>query len=118
MEDIKDLSLNVPLGEIHRFMLLYEQRRDFVYATIWQSFDESERELATTIRIITLSTEIILLNSIFKDYINEDDLTAKNKTLNEELENMKELRTKNEKELRKGNNESDYERVFNVLSQL
>ena len=118
MNDIENLKFNIELGDIRKFMMLYEQRKDFVFSTIWQSFDESERELATTIRIITLSTEIILLNSIFKDYINEDDLTAKNKTLNEELENMKELRTKNEKELRKGNNESDYERVFNVLSQL
>ena len=119
MIDIKDLRLDIELNDIHEFMIKYEQQRDFLYRTFWRTFDESEANETITNRIITLSTEIIVLN-MFEPYINAEELEAKRKNLNEELENMKELRAKTNmnKELRKGTNDGEYERIFNVLNQI
>ena len=118
MEDLKSLTLSIKLEDISQLMMKYDQRRNFIYSTTWNTFDESERNEHNTNRIITVSTEIILLQSIFKDYIDKDEYDAKLKSLNDELDKVKELRTITNKELRKGTNDNDYERVYNVLSQL
>jgi len=123
MNDIKDLTLSIKLGDIHQFMIKYEQQSAFIYKTIFNTFDEQDAINNDTInRIITLSAEIISLN-MFKDYVNSDELETKRKTLNDELEQMNELKNKSENEnetkLRKsGNNDGEYQRVFNILSQL
>ena len=120
MEDLKGLTLSIELDKIHNVMMKYTQRRDFIYSTVCSTFDEAERNEHNTTRIITLSTEIILLQSIFRDYVDEDEYEAKLKSLNDELDAVKELRAKTNSsgDLRKGANENDYERTFNILSQL
>ena len=118
--DLKDLVINVKLEELHSLMGRYEQRRDFVFTTIWNTFAEAERHETITNRIISISTDIIILQSILKPYIEPTAFNDKLKQLNDELETVKELRSKTNMnaELRKGTNESEYERVYNVLSQL
>ena len=62
------------------------------FATIWNAFDVSEHHETITSRIITVSTEIILLQCIFKDYIDKDEYDANIKSLNDDLDTVKELR--------------------------
>ena len=114
MDDIKDLTLSINMGDIHKFMIEYENLRDFIYSTIWQSFDESERAEPTTNRVITISTELVLLNGILRQYINEKELSTRIDTLNEELEEYKQVKSTKTKR----GSDSEYERVFNVLKQL
>lgn len=120
MNDLKDLTINIKLEELHQLMGRYEQRRDFIFPTIWNTFAESERHETITNRIITISTEIILLQTILKPYVEEKAYDAKLQQLNEELETVKVLRAKTSMnaELRKGTIDSDYERVYSALSQL
>ena len=120
MEDLKDLTINVKLEELHQLMGRYEQRRDFIFPTIWSTFAESERHETITNRIITISSEIILLQTILRPYVEEKEYNAKLQQLNEELETVKELRSKTSMnaELRKGTIDGEYERVYGVLSQL
>lgn len=120
MEDIKDLTLNVKLSDVHELIMLYEQRRDFIYSTIWNTFDEAERNETITNRIITVSTEIIILQNVLKNFVDKDEYDSKLKHLNDELETVKTLRAKTNmnNDLRKGTDINEYERVFNGLNQL
>ena len=120
MEDIRDLKLTVELGETHHLMSLYEQRRDFIFSTIWNTFDEAERNETITNRIITVSTEIILLQNVLKNFVDKNEYDDKLKSLNDELETLQTLRAKTNmnNDLRKGTDINEYERVFNGLNQL
>ena len=120
MEDIRDLKLTVELGETHHLMSLYEQRRDFIFSTIWNTFDEAERNETITNRIITVSTEIILLQNVLKNFVDKNEYDDKLKSLNDELETLTTLRVKTNmnNDLRKGTDINEYERVFNGLNQL
>ena len=118
--DLRDLNITVPIGDIHQLWGNYEQRRDFIFATIWNTFAETERHETITNRIISISTDIILLQSILRPYVDEKDYDEKMDQLQKELNDMKELRSKTSmnSELRKGTQEGEYERVYNVLAQL
>lgn len=113
----KDLTLHIAYGDIHEFETELMNRHGYVFKMLFETFDKQEAiNDPTTNRIIALSTSLVVLN-MFNRYVDEDQLEAKRKELNDELEGLQEVRDKLKSNLRKGGSD-EYQRVFNLLKQL
>ena len=117
MDVYNDLTLNIDYGKIYQFTTEVMQRHDYVFKLLFETFDKDEAiNDSTTNRIIALSAALVVLN-MFNNYVNSEQLEAKRKELNDELEGLQEVRDKLKPNQRKGGSDED-QRVFNLLKQL